>query len=68
MALPSPPATHTLITYYTYYFTDTNVVHANMMVHKIVFVATNGTPIRSSVVTTNSTCAAHEVLAGAVSE
>ena len=68
MGLPSPPGTHTLITYYTYNFTDTKVVHADMIVHEIVFVATNSTPICSSVVATNSTCVTHEVLAGAVSK
>ena len=39
-----------------------------MIVHKIVFVATNCTPIHSSVVATNSSCVTHEVLAGVVSE
>ena len=33
-----------------------------------MFVATNSTPICSSVLATNSTCATHEVLAGAVSK
>ena len=68
VGLPSPLGTQTLISYYTYYFTDTKVVHTNMIVHKIVFVTTNSTPSHSSGAALNSTCVTHEVLAGAVSE